>query len=677
MTDRENYNRSQTSGWSRRRNKQDWAGRSLSDAFNPRLYYYERLAGETYFFDMANKIQKNAARLAGVLVNDTFTPKTKPQLAAFYTSFPRQSAAYAALGHTGFLEFQARAGSNLLMSRLAEMDVPNDCDPAAFQRAVQIVAETVQTRLLMDEVRKGKGLGTIEAYRVFLSNQQESQPRTLREILDRVILYGDVLLVESDSLHPTTAEILGAVAHVSRPFLDSGPAMTNIKFGLEWIHSICEVLARFIPRKQETETTSDIAAAGSPARRLGTLKDVARAKARMRAGDRFEPLNAPCPPLLDDLKSSLHELIERLAMLARPNSSPDVLKSFSEAVLKVGGHASGWRDMRADLVEEELRITAYRAGPIEGSSTEGREVSVELGTKGTAKGEVFDRAVAPSNDSRALERLRKEAEPITQALRANLYPSVEESPERKRFQTGGSIDGSRLPYHGFRENIFKRLRVERKPNPEGRAVLAIACDASGSLSPLQMRLTKVLACSFLSATRASQIECLAAIYHSGHVRKGVVGPLTQWLFHPNKTPAISRNDALRALVGVPDVGTGSQSDALSLQLILDEAQALARGAMVYLVLISDTAWNRSFPQAAMSGAQEVEHVLKGFYNGPAKLHTTLVGVGVEGMTGFERIVDKVLLVSQNELADYVAVANRIGTYVAGCIQERRRWLNRQ
>jgi hypothetical protein len=397
----------------------------------------------------------------------------------------------------------------------------------------------------------------------------------------------------------------------------------------------------------------------------------------MRAGDRFAPLNAPCPPLLDDLKSSLQELIERLAAMARPNAAPDVLKRFSEAVLNAGGHTAGWRDMRSDLVEEELRVSAFRAGPIEGTSTEGHEVSVDLGQKGTAKGEVFDRAVPPSDNWRALEQLRKEAEPITQALRGNLYPSVEESPERKQFQTGGTIDSSRLAYYPFRQNIFKRLRVEQKPNPDGRAVLAIACDASGSLSPLQMRLTKVLAFSFLSATRASHIETLAAIYHSGAIRKGAVGALTQWLYHPKKTPAASRNDALRALVGVPDVGTGSQSDALSLQLILSEAEALARGSMIYLVLISDTAWNRSFPHAGMSGAQEVEHVLKGFIDGPAELHTTLVGVGVEGMTGFEQLVDKVLLVSQYELANYVAVANRIGTYVAGCIKERRRWLSRR
>jgi hypothetical protein len=377
------------------------------------------------------------------------------------------------------------------------------------------------------------------------------------------------------------------------------------------------------------------------------------------------------------MKSSLQELIERLAGMAQPNAAPDVLESFSKAVLNAGGHNSSWRDMRSDLVEEELRSSAFRPGPIEGSSTQGHEVSVDLGQKGIAKGEMFDRAVPPSDNWRALEQLRKEAEPITRALRGNLYPSVEEAPERKQFQTGGTIDSSRLPYYAFRGNIFKRLRVVQKPNPDGRAVLAIACDASGSLSPLQMRLTKVLAFSFLSATRATQIECLAAIYHSGAVRKGAVGPLTQWLYHPKKTPATTRNDALRALVGVPDVGTGSQSDALSLQLILGEAQALARGSMIYLMLISDTSWNRSFPHAGMSGAQEVEHVLKGFYSGPAGLHTTLVGVGVQGVTGFESRVDKVLLVSPDALANYVAVADRISTYVAGCIKQRRQWLSRQ
>jgi hypothetical protein len=305
MTDRETYSSSHGSGWNRRRNKQNWAGRSLSDAFNPRLYYYERLAGETLFFDMAKQIQKNAARLAGAMVNETFQAQAKPQLAAFYTTFPRQPAAYAALGHTGFLEFQARAGGNLLVGRLGELEVnTKGCDPAAFQRAAQIVAETVQTRLLMDEARKGKGLGAIEVYRIFLANQQEMHARTLREILDRVILYGDVLLVERDSLHAVTAEILDAVARASRPYLESAPAMANVRFGLDWINAVCQALAPFVPLKQAAEPAADAAAPGLPARRLGTAADLAAAASKAGSGQRFEPLNAPCPPLLDDLKSA-------------------------------------------------------------------------------------------------------------------------------------------------------------------------------------------------------------------------------------------------------------------------------------------------------------------------------------------------------------------------------------
>jgi hypothetical protein len=144
------------------------------------------------------------------------------------------------------------------------------------------------------------------------------------------------------------------------------------------------------------------------------------------------------------------------------------------------------------------------------------------------------------------------------------------------------------------------------------------------------------------------------------------------MYHPRKTPATSRKDAARALVSLPDSGTGAQSDALSLAFMLEEARKIARGRTVYLVLITDCAWNRSF-MTEMSGQEEVYNYFQWAYDEfGEKLHTTLVALGVENETGFENLLDKVIKISQQELTDYVAVADRISSFIATCIKEQRR-----
>ena len=102
-------------------------------------------------------------------------------------------------------------------------------------------------------------------------------------------------------------------------------------------------------------------------------------------------------------------------------------------------------------------------------------------------------------------------------------------------------------------------------------------------------------------------------------------------------------------MALPDSGTGAQSDALSLAFILNEARQIARGNMIYLIVISDTAWNRSFDNEK-SGFEEVRSYFENVYDEMGdKLHTTLVALGVSTETGFEDLLDRVIAVSSEEL----------------------------
>ncbi len=324
-----------------------------------------------------------------------------------------------------------------------------------------------------------------------------------------------------------------------------------------------------------------------------------------------------------------------------------------------------------------MMADAFAQSPIQGSPADGHEVTLRLGKDSEFGGEIHDRPVALSDSLPAVESLAAESAPMADALRRALYPNIAERVETERLRATGALDAARLAMADFSSVVFKRYRIYEKADPKGQPLLLIACDGSGSLNRKEMRMLKVLAAAWLNSTVRTQVQVMAGLYHSGEIRRGVSGPLVQWMYHPQKTPAISRKDALRALVSLPESGTGAQSDALSLQFMLGEAVRIARGRMIYLILVSDCEWNRSF-DADLSGKEEVRAFFENVYaEFDGNIHTTLVALGKEGETGFEDLLDKVITVPDSRLEDYAGLAEQIGVYVATCMKERRHFAARE
>jgi len=296
---------------------------------------------------------------------------------------------------------------------------------------------------------------------------------------------------------------------------------------------------------------------------------------------------------------------------------------------------------------------------------------VELGDGRTTSGEVFDQTVTPTEDRQKIEELRREAAPLAGELARNLYPNSVDCVTVERFRSSGLLDPARMALYPMTPAIFSRYTVQEERDPRGRPVLVIACDGSSSLSDAQMRMTKVLGAAWLLATAQRGITVLSAIYTSDRLRAGVSGPVVKWIYHPRKSIVSGAPDAIRAFAALDDKGRGAQSDALSVSLILDEAGDIARGRMIYLILISDCKWNSSFMESD-GGEAEMRHLLESRSDKLGdRLHTTLVALGVEGETGLDDLVNRTICVSNDEMTDHAAVANRIGAYVASCMREWR------
>ena len=684
----------------RRRTKTDWLGVSMGESFKQNVDYWVRLAARRLFYAAARRIQRRAAEHAGDLAGEgAFEAKARPQLSPFHTTYPPALAGPAAVGHTGFLEYRARVQARSLAHSLsgylqnpAAVDEVA-ADPVAYKKLAGIVVDIVHTRLLLEDLRRLDGMAFLEYYRLFLASQHRLRYRSVPRIVRAVVLAGDVL-PEDDGRerHPLTAAVLEAVRRSSFPYLRRLPetqASRLLALGQEWARVLCRCLAPFLPEAGEKPATQRLPPG---------LREALRQQAQHRFGpqqrtpppapDEIPPLEGPRPPSLFDSENTAQDLAEALKQAAAdpeegrlrsqkaaaPGSEAEAaIRDFASAVEGASGQASQWEDMRSDLVEDAVRAKGFQEGPLQGNPTDGHSVTIPLANGESQSGEIFDRPVDLSDDDAAYDKLLAEARPVTDALRRTLYPNIAPKPETQRFRTGGSLDPSRLVLADVSAAVFRRFRIRERLDRRGRPVLLIACDGSGSLNAQQMRMTKVLAAAWMQSTARSQIQVVAGLYHSGTIRGSSCGPLVQWMYHPYKTAATGRLEAARALVSLPESGTGIQSDALSIGFMVEEAMAVARGSSVYLILISDCAWNRSF-RSSLDGEGEVKACLESLQQAHAdKLHTTLVAVGLaRPETGFEKLVDQVIVVAPEDLEDPANVATRVGEYVATCMRKRRK-----
>jgi len=688
-----------------RRTKTDWSGLTIGDAFKNNLDYYSRLEAQRSFYRMARRVQAAAAQAALDSADIHFEPKTKPQLGPCYTDYPAAIAAYAAIGLTGFLEYKTLARGQALMARLAEyLKNPAEADhitvnPKIYQKVVELTAASVQHRLLLEDLARVKSLSTVEIYRLFLASQQTMRFETLKEVVDGVILFGDVLPPASNlRVHPMTAAIMQDLVATSASYFEMLPRLPSshlLALGTQWVKALCKMLAKYLPPLDAAPKPRD----NRPGlRRPRTLEEAADYQfppepPQPSKDDSFAPLDDPTPPTLFPPASLAQRIMQSLLGQDEDGPSADlpedakppnldeetqaILGEFGNALNKAAEQKADWEDIRADLLERQLRQSDFSEGPIQGAPTDGHEVEVAFSGGDVVGGEIFDRPVELSNDLLAHDKLLRQAALVTEKLRRTLYPNIEQVPETERFRTGGTLDPARLAQMSYSPVVFKRYRVHEKADRRGRPVLLIACDGSGSLNPRQMQMTKVLAAAWLRSTIKSQVEVLAGLYHSGTVRGALSGPLVQWMYHPHKTPTTNRVEATRALVTLPDNGTGVQSDALSIAFMLEEAKRLARGRMIYLILITDCEWNVSFNKGK-KGREEVRALFESVYaQAEGKLHTTMVALGVKKETSFEDLLDKVIVVPEEKLTDCAAVAEQIGVYVASCMKERVRLVARR
>ena len=490
-----------------RRSKTDWASVGPGDAFKSNLDYHVKMAAQRQFYQLAHKVQKAVIDHTGA-GSEAYAPKVKPQLSPLLTSYPSTLAAFAAIGHTAFLEFEARVSEKILFIHLAKyLENPAEhddvrVDPNSYREMAKIVTKQVQVRLLLEDLSRYPFGAAVEIFRLFSASQQSFKLRSVSEMLLAVILYGDILPDwREHELHPMTRIMLGDLTSICNPYFDKllqTPPHELVQLGVKWVKTLCLALAPYLP---EPESAAEIPESIELEQGDGSYR-FKKEKGARQPGERVGPLNGPTPPTLFDPANAEQAVKSLVGGKNKEKSAEDdaiqqLFNDFADAVCKAGGQKQNWEDMRSDVLEHVLRSGGFTAGPIQGHPVEGHEVTVRLGQDEVAGGEIFDRPVELSEDDRAYAELLQSCAPIAQALKKNLYPNVQQIPETERLRTSGSLDAGRLSVADYSQVIFRRYRIREKADPRGKPVVLIACDGSGSLNQKQMQMLKLLAAAWL------------------------------------------------------------------------------------------------------------------------------------------------------------------------------------
>ena len=342
-----------------RRSKTDWAGVGPGDAFKNNLEYHVRMPAQRQFYQLAHKVQRAVAEHTGA-APEAYEPKVKPQLSPLMTSYPSTLAAHAAIGHTAFLEFEARVPEKILFTQLAKyLDNPAEhddikADPNSYREIAKVITKQVQVRLLLEDLSRYPFGTSVEIYRLFSASQQNVKFRSVVEMLQAVILYGDILPDwRQQDLHPMTRFMLGDLTRTCNAYFDKlphTPPQRLVHLGADWVRALCLCLAPYLPEPEaEGEDQKSV-----PVEQNEGDYRFKKEKGGQQPTERIAPLNGPTPPTLFDPANSEQAVKSLVGGTSGGKPGEDdiiqqLINDFADAISKAGGQQQTWEDMRSDV----------------------------------------------------------------------------------------------------------------------------------------------------------------------------------------------------------------------------------------------------------------------------------------------------------------------------------------
>jgi len=687
------------------------------------------------FQEELDEIQ-NLARgffLGESVLMDNFMPgQSVKQLNSFFTNsvFPNSFLPKVAIGETVYLDLSLCRKNHSLQAKvtkeikkLPKYDlILKNVDPIAYDNLINGLTETIHVLLTLEDASRSipRLRPYLNGYRLYLFSLQTLRFDSMDEIIQVSLLFHDLLPhFKTMRLHRLTKCVMRDIFDVSRSYyaeLSMIHPVQFTEFGFDWVMELIGRLALRLPPKPKKQPKPKGEKPG-PKPNLPLIKGVDPQKVleaingkepekepEYRFSNKDEnpaalqnpeipPLENPRPPSLfnnppsvrDDVKKSISN--ENGSQNQAPeldNATQKTLDNISQTLGQAREDSPGSR-ISADQLEQIIREEAFDPrgpGPYSGTPPDKHAVEILFpGINGKneekCSGNILECVAEPGNDERAFQDLLEKAQPIAQKLKKCLYPDqTRQIKDYAKFKQSGGLDPGRLALAGagLSSAVFRKPEFQQQSNKNGKPVLLICQDQSGSLGRSEMGLAKTLMASWLLAAGKDQTHILAGSYSSkypvnGSSRKDFV----EWIFHPRKSLARTHKEAVKAVAGMPESGHGTNHDVICLEHMLKEARKLNRDKAIYMIILSDTAWNKSFEGSEKNATEEVHAFFEKSYREVENLHISLAvlhGLPFGSGKKLENLLDKVIYLPKLS-KDPTAVTAQIGEYVAGVIQERR------
>lgn len=641
-----------------------WLGLSLADAFRPGQRPGVLVAARRLFITQYERARLVALHAMGCFAYPPHTPFVPLQTAPCHSNWPEEASPQAAIGLTCYLESRHLTDYLILQSlarrkSLNELKAASELDGEAIEEIVIMVARSIESRLLTAILTRRRALAALSCYRVFIAAQQDLRLSTLKEIVEAAVLYGDLLPpMEQMRMHPVTRSLIAQLLLHSAPYLtglDDLDEDTMKEFGVDWTYALCRVIVPYISLPKEPQSRSG--SSFRPSLILPFNQPPAPVvNERERKSLKISPPRQPGTDGGDGTSGETNSL---------NNHSEDeqIKNEFLETILEAIRPNNSTPFGSSEHFSVILRNDSFEKGPEEEVFPHDHVLYRVLETYAVPHQEISERILHEHGDSDAFRALDRRARPLAREIAKLLYKDrIQERPFERR-QCSGALDPSRLACAAISDAVYRRRVVSPGSNGPGRPVIAIAGDASSSLNRKQSAMVQLLLASWLQGLQEGRVELLCGLYsgyRNGPELKAI--PRINWVKHPRLTPFRDSVVGTRALAGFTS-GSGIQSDALSIRHIIREARRFAFGNRVYLVLITDAEWRKSF-HTKNTPTEEIRSMIAEVkQHNPEQLHITLIVLG-DHRSGIDNLVDEVLRVRDAELTDIEGTTRKVAEYVA-------------
>ncbi len=622
-------------------------GISPTDAYRCNTLYYILYEGRKMFFEYAHRKMLFVGRK---MSGRYFELKTKPEIGFFFVeNLPLSLAVQANIGLSILLVAMQQQNNSL--AKILRNYLDSLGDQPHLKAIAEIIVKAIDINLLQFQLMQLEEVSSeVEHYRVVASSSIDlRRVVTMEDLVHISIIFSDLIPWEKLNLHPFKYQLIRSMVEVKLKYkrrILQHPEDDMYQICEDWVRECVEILAPDLTRI----ITQPL---GKPtAQCISNIRYIHVEAVQNETGNVY--LSTA------DLSNADLPILGGLTQDARVNAHKLIDKGELEALAKSCLAAS------KQHVPQSPNLDIFDLKPFQKTSLEGdfiaqQKVTTEIRGK-QVSGEIQVNLVTPSPDFSSVEILAEKCGVIRNAFHSMKYSNIEKELYRKNTKSGYEIHPNKLPVFQVSDHLFLRSECREKER-QGKPLLVILYDGSGSMNGLEFELAKILVAGISAAAMDLDLVLRAAVYgNNGH-------PVLDYLCHED---LVASQDVHEITARIHHSRCyGGQEDALSILHILKEAANKYQGKRTcYFILITDEGYGKSFALQGCNPTEEVQEVINKCRQEIWKdqLHTTLISFR-SIPSDLVDTVDKVIYLKKEHLQQMDAVCQRIGQYIASCISD--------